>query len=62
VLVQITLTMPLRRTILQFSQIRLTLALTFMTKLAFTPVYDSDRRIDEYIKGVGLTQVRGFVG
>jgi len=30
VLVQITRTTPLRRTILQFSQIRLTLALTFM--------------------------------
>jgi hypothetical protein len=31
VLVQITRTTPLRRTILQFSQILLTLALTFMT-------------------------------
>ena len=29
-LVQITRTIPLRRTILQFSQIRLTLVLTFM--------------------------------
>jgi len=31
VFVQITRTTPLRRTILQFSQIRLTLARTFMT-------------------------------
>jgi hypothetical protein len=31
VFVQITRTIPLRRTILQFSQIRLTLARTFMT-------------------------------
>src|SRR5947207_4537599 len=31
VLVQITRTVPLRRTILQFSQMRLTLVLTFMT-------------------------------
>src|SRR4051794_20610253 len=31
VLVQMTRTIPLRRTILQFSQIRRTLALTFMT-------------------------------
>jgi hypothetical protein len=35
VLVQITRTIPLRRTILQFSQIRLTLARTFMTAPEF---------------------------
>jgi hypothetical protein len=46
VFVQMTRTIPLRRTILQFSQIRRTLLLTFIYHLSSRP----DRRIDHIIR------------
>jgi hypothetical protein len=41
-----TRTIPLRRTILQFSQIRRTLLRTFMIFFLFAPIRLFDRRID----------------
>ena len=56
VFVQITRTMPLRRTILQFSQIRRTLARTFMTDTFSQPA--PNRRIDLYSRKIRLSSRR----
>jgi hypothetical protein len=54
VFVQITRTIPLRRTILQFSQILLTLLLTFMAFSLASRFYD--RRIVDLIRKENKTQ------
>jgi hypothetical protein len=58
VLVQITRTIPLRRTILQFSQIRLTLARTFMAQYLSAA---SMARIVVYIRKIPASQLRHAV-
>jgi hypothetical protein len=58
VFVQITRTIPLRRTILQFSQIRLTLARTFMAQYLSAA---SIARIVVYIRKNSASQLRHAV-